>query len=62
MKIVTQGILNEGMPKTSRAISHFPAITPLADGSLLAAYCVSPQEDSDDETIEIRRSADLGEH
>ncbi len=62
MPIVNRGVLNEGMPKTSRAISHFPAITPLADGSLLAAYCVSPKKDSAEETIELRRSTDLGQH
>ena len=62
MKIVDQGVLNEGMPGTSRAISHFPTVTPISDGCLLAAYCVSPKKDSAEETIELRRSTDFGEH
>ena len=62
MKIVGQGVLNEGASGTSRAISHFPAVTSLPEASLLAAYCVSPKKDSAEETIELRRSLDLGEH
>jgi Neuraminidase (sialidase) len=60
MKIIDRGILNCGDPGTGRAISTFPSVTPLAGGSLLASYRVGSTKDSDDETIELRRSIDGG--
>ncbi len=60
MRILDQGVLNCGEPGSRRAISSFPSVTPLADGSLLATYRVGSTKDSDDETIELRRSDDSG--
>ena len=60
MKIIDRGILNLGEPGSRRAISTFPTVTPLPDGTLLATYRVGTTKDSDDETIELRRSDDGG--
>ncbi len=60
MRIIERGTLNRGEPGTPRAISTFPSITPLNNGSLLAAYRVGSTKDSDDETIELRTSVDAG--
>jgi hypothetical protein len=60
MKVIAHGTLNHGEPGTRRAISTFPAVVPLADGALLASYRVGSTKDSDDETIELRRSVDGG--
>ena len=61
MKISNQGIINRGQPNTPRAFSTFPALTPLADGSLLATYRVGSSKDSADGTIELKRSDDGGQ-
>lgn len=60
MKIIERGTLNLGEPGTRRAISTFPTVTVLADGTLLGTYRVGTTKDSDDETIELRRSRDGG--
>ncbi len=60
MRIIDQGILNCGRVGTRRAVSTFPFVTPLANGSLLATYRVGSTKDSDDETVELRRSSDGG--
>jgi hypothetical protein len=60
MRIRDRGVLNCGEPGTQRAITTFPSITPLADGSVLATYRVGSTKDSDDETIELRWSSDGG--
>ena len=60
MRIVSHGILNRGEPGTNRAVSTFPSLTPLADGSLLALYRVGSTKDCDDERLELRRSTDAG--
>lgn len=52
--------MNCGEPGTRRAISTFPVVTSLADGTLLATYRVGTTKDSADETIELRRSDDGG--
>jgi hypothetical protein len=62
MRISGRGVLNCGEPGTCRAVSSFPAVTPLVDGSLLATYRVGSTKDSDDERIEIRRSLDGGQN
>ena len=41
-------------------MATFPSVTPLPDGSLLASYRVGTSKDSDDETVELRRSTDGG--
>jgi len=61
MKISDQGIINRGEPNSPRAFSTFPALTPLADGSLLATYRVGSSKDSADGTIELKRSDDGGQ-
>ena len=60
MKISDRGIINRGLPGTRRAFSTFPAVIPLADGSLLASYRVGSSKDSADGTVELRRSGDGG--
>lgn len=60
MKIIEQGILNRGERGTRRALATFPNVTALRDGTLLATYRVGTTKDSEDETIELRRSTDGG--
>lgn len=60
MKIVERGVLNCGEPGTGRAVSTFPSVTVLTDGTLLASYRVGSTKDSDDEITELRRSDDGG--
>jgi len=60
MRIAERGTVNPGVVGGARAVATFPSITCLSDGSLLAAYRVGSTKDSDDETIEIRRSSDEG--
>ena len=58
MRIVGSGVVNSGEAGGPRAVATFPGIAPLPDGDLLASYRVGSTKDSDDETIEIRRSSD----
>jgi hypothetical protein len=60
MKIVATGILNSGEPRGPRNISMYPTLTHLGNGKILATYTVGSKKDSDDNTIEIRRSSDDG--
>ena len=60
MRIVGRGVVNSGEAGGPRAVATFPSITRLSDSDLLAAYRVGSTKDSDDETIEIRRSSDEG--
>ena len=60
MKIRDRGVINRGKPGTPRAFSTFPALIPLADGSLLATCRVGSSKDSADGTVELRRSEDGG--
>ena len=60
MRITARGVVNSGEAGGPRAVATFPSITPLSDGNLLAVYRVGSTKDSDDETIEIRRSGDEG--
>lgn len=60
MRIRETGLLNRGESDGRRAMSTFPAIAPLPDGSVLATYRVGTTKDSDDGTIELRRSGDGG--
>ena len=61
MRIVSRGILNPAQPGTPRATAAFPSVAVLPNGSLLATYRVGTDKDTADETIELRRSFDLGE-
>ena len=61
MRITARGVLNRGAPNTPRAFSTFPALAPLADGSLLASYRVGSTKDSADGTLELKRSGDDGQ-
>lgn len=60
MRISDRGILNCGDPGTARAVSTFPTVTTLRDGTILATYRIGTTKDADDETIEVRRSEDGG--
>jgi hypothetical protein len=60
MRITGRSTVSRAVPGTSRAAATFPTFTPLADGSLLATYSIGSTKDSDDLTIELRRSTDGG--
>jgi hypothetical protein len=60
MRIVARSTLNTAAPGTDRAAATFPTFTHLADGSLLATYSIGSTKDSDDVTVEVRRSIDGG--
>jgi hypothetical protein len=60
MHIVGRSTLNPAVPGTSRAAATFPTFTTLADGRLLASYSIGSTKDSDDLTVELRRSHDGG--
>ncbi len=60
MQIIDRGVLNAGAPGSARAISTFPAVATLPDGSLMASYRVGSGKDSADGTVEFRRSHDEG--
>jgi hypothetical protein len=62
LKIVANGIVNPSGPASSRLFSSFPSVTVLPDGRLLATYRVGSTKDSEDETVELRCSDDLGAH
>jgi hypothetical protein len=60
VRISSRSTLNPATPGTSRAAATFPTFTTMADGSLLATYSIGSTKDSDDLTIELRRSRDGG--
>ena len=60
MRIVGRSTLNPATPGTARAAATFPTFTTLSDGSLLATYSIGSTKDSDDLTVELRRSSDGG--
>ena len=60
MRVAGRSTINPADPGTSRAAATFPAFTTLADGSLVATYSIGSTKDSDDLTIELRRSHDGG--
>jgi len=60
MEIVEKAMLSAGKPGTPRGVSTFPAFAVLADGGLIASYSIGSGKDTDDLTIELRRSADGG--
>lgn len=60
MRVIARSTLNPAAPGTRRAAATFPTFTVLADGSLLASYSIGSTKDSDDLTVELRRSDDGG--
>ena len=60
MKIIETGILNRGERGGRRALATFPSVAALRDGTLLASCRVGTTKDSDDEMVELLRSADGG--
>jgi hypothetical protein len=60
VRIVGRSVLNAAEPGTARAAATFPTFMVAADGSLLATYSIGSTKDSDDLTIELRRSRDGG--
>jgi hypothetical protein len=60
MKIAAQGIVNPSGPASNRLSSSFPCVTVLPGGRLLSTNRVGSTKDSDDETVELRYSDDLG--
>jgi hypothetical protein len=61
MKIVARGTLNRGEAGSNRAVGTFPKLLGLKDGRVLATYKVGPDKDSDQATVELRWSDDLGQ-
>ena len=60
MKLLEQWDIVHGEPCTDRAMYTFPAVIRLTNVELLLSCRVGSTKDSDDETIELRRSADNG--
>ncbi|MFH1475964.1 MAG: sialidase family protein [Verrucomicrobiota bacterium] len=60
LHIVATSIAVRGMEGTRRAINTFPSLVTLSCGDVLLAYRVGSTKDGDDETVELRRSADAG--
>jgi hypothetical protein len=60
MEVVERAVLSAAVPGTPRAFATFPAFVVLADGSLLVTYSIGSGKDTDDLTIELRRSTDGG--
>jgi len=60
LEVVERTILSAAAAGTPRAVATFPAFVVLADGSLLASYSIGTGKDTDDLTIELRRSSDGG--
>jgi hypothetical protein len=60
MEIVERAVVSAAVPGTPRAFATFPAFVVLADGSLLVTYSIGSGKDTDDLTIELRRSTDGG--
>jgi hypothetical protein len=60
MKMIGRGVLNRGEPGSRRAITTYPTVTALADGTLLASYKVGSAKECEDGTIELRHSDDGG--
>ena len=60
MRLVESVTLHEGVPGTPRAVTAFPTVTTLADGSLLSTCSIGTGKDTDDLQIELRRSTDGG--
>jgi hypothetical protein len=60
MKVTHSTTVHAAEPGGSRAIAAFPTVTALSDGSLLATYSIGSTKDSDDITLEVRRSLDGG--
>jgi hypothetical protein len=60
VRVIARSTLNAAEPGTPRAAATFPTFTVLADGNLLATYGIGSTKDSDDLTVELRRSGDGG--
>jgi len=60
LQIIARGMVSRSHPNRSRACLTFPAVTALADGSLLASWRAGSAKDSADETLEFARSNDEG--
>lgn len=60
MRVAHRTTIHAAEPGGPRAISAFPTVTALAGGSLLATYSIGSTKDSEDITLELRRSLDGG--
>jgi hypothetical protein len=58
--IEDHGVVHAAVPGGPRGWATSPAVVPLSDGTLLCSYIVGSGKDTDDQTIELRRSADGG--
>ena len=60
MEITERAIMSAAQAGTPQGVATFPAFVVLADGSLIASYSIGTGKDTDDLTIELRRSNDGG--
>jgi hypothetical protein len=60
MRIVERATVHEAEPGGARAVAAFPTATVIHDGSLIATYSVGSGKDTDDITLELRRSTNGG--
>jgi hypothetical protein len=60
MRIVERTVVHEAEPGGPRAVAAFPTATVLADGTLIATYSVGSGKDTDDISLELRRSTNGG--
>ena len=60
MKVIERTTLHEAEPGGPRGVSGFPTAIVMRDGSILATYSIGTGKDSDDITLELRRSPDGG--
>jgi hypothetical protein len=60
LRLVGEGVLHAAVPGGSRAAAGFASVAVLPGGELLSTYSVGSGKDTDDITLEQRRSADGG--
>jgi hypothetical protein len=60
MRVIERATVHAAEPDGPRGISAFPTATVLRDGTIVATYSVGSGKDSDDITLELRRSTDGG--
>jgi hypothetical protein len=60
MKIVERSTIQRSTGRGPRSVAAFGNVTVLRDGTLLASYSIGSGKDTDDITVELRRSVDGG--
>ena len=60
MKIEDRGTIFEGMAGTQRAITCFPSLAVLSDGTVLATFSTASKKNGPDTCVLLSRSEDGG--